>query len=291
MLWQMTEIDGQRVLPPDIGLSRRHRPLHLAQVSVHGILVVHTQCEVGHDRIYGLDASTGKVVWERGPALSTHPRDPGGKWFCAWEALWERAPHHEDLLLVGWRQGSYYPSAIEFCRTDGSVLSRYYHPGHVFPWAQADGDGDGTDEYLFFGANNPSRSTLPTFTAEMIDQQMCSAVLLVANGPLAGQAYPWNEWQGIDPAAEAAYLLIPPYTAGRRSDIRDISCDEQMRLIVTGSDERRLHLSPGLAPEQFDLAPWSQEWLAMRNDVRTQPVFRVADGAVDKVDVPINPSE
>jgi tRNA A-37 threonylcarbamoyl transferase component Bud32 len=289
-IWRLRPAEGRTFEPGQRRLSRTRRPALMRTTEGRQIVAVVSKGTVGNDRVLGLDGRTGRILWSREPQAELPPGGTEGRWAGLWQKCIQTGPGEEDLFLLGWAEGVHYPCALEFCRADGSVLATYYHPGMVFLWSQADMDGDGRPELLLYGENNSARETLEAMPPGARERLYNPAVLLVLDVPSGGQAYPVADWAGVPRAAEQAYVLIPPYTGDREATCSALSCSDDLRVLVTFADHRRLLLAPGLKPEGFEMAPWSDEWQAIKGRVRSFPVYTVAGEEPVRVDVPVNAS-
>lgn len=61
----------------------------------------------------------------------------------------------ETLVLTAANHYPWYPCQLVLLREDGSLVAEYWHPGYIESFAVGDIDGDGTDEILLGGVNNP----------------------------------------------------------------------------------------------------------------------------------------
>ena len=287
-LWRLAEIDGARVAAPDRLLSRDWRPAVLRTDDGQAIIAVCTRENPTHDMIHGVDAQSGEVLWSRYPKAELPERQDQGMWACAWQEVFERGSAGESLFVIGWREHSYAPSALEFCRPDGSVLETYYHPGHIYLHCQVDSDQDGCPELLFYGYNNSSLSTLDGIRSECVDLDHYPVVLIVLDGPTSGQAYPGLRWSNIPRAAERTYLIIPPFDPANPINLLALSCSEDMRVLAQLADHRKLHLAPGLRPTHFSMPRWTPEWEEIRDRVDRCPVYSIVAGEPIRMDLPIN---
>jgi hypothetical protein len=291
VIWRREDIAERPLAIPFDSIRRMREPAVIHTAEGEPVIVVGSRSDVGHDQIHGLNAQTGEVLWSRGPVASLPTEKHEGKWNTTWQAGCQGRSGQEDLLLVCWWEGVHYPTAIEFCRTDGSVQAIYYHPGFIYLWAQLDGDGDGLPELLFYGVNNSSLDTLDGIPPESVRREAYPAAILVLDGPTDGQAYPYLDWDDIPIAEERAYILVPPFDPEAPPDITELSCSADMEILLTFKDRRRLHLDPILDPTHYLLAPWADAWLRIRDRVTHLPVHTVSAGRAERLELPVNERE
>ncbi len=142
----------------------------------------------------------GKLVWQ-----FVYGRDltVAGRHFAR-----EYVGHHlrwvessgRSWVLVDARQATWFPTQVVLLDpASGAVVSEYWHPGYLASIATADLDGDGKNELLLGGVNNPGDGP----------GHASLAVLDLPFGPPHGG----HNYFGHGNAIERAYLLFP------RSDV------------------------------------------------------------------------
>ncbi len=289
-LWRLSSIAGDFLSPPQRRLRHSIDPPLLRTADGEQVLAVASASSVGDDRIHGINAQTGKVLWSRTPVAQLPRVEHEGRWTRLWQESILGGPDGEDLFLFCWSEGVHYPCALEFCRADGSVIATYYHPGMIYLWSQTDADQGGRPELLFYGSNNGALRILDGIPSEAQERGYYPSALFILEGPIDGQGYPALDWPGIPRAEEQAYLLIPPYSGNKQSDLEALSCSDDMRILASLTDDRRLFLAPGLRPTHYVVALWSESWREMEDRVQSLPVYRVSGGDAVRLDVPVNPS-
>jgi len=190
---------------------------------VQGVIVATTP-ERGPGSLWFLD---GRLRVERKLALDMRrPRELAlGRFLSYWQAFIPWGPRGETALAVSIRDHVYAEFCVLFLDAGrgtrggawGDTLGCYYHHGHLSFVAAADFDGDGSSEILLAGINNSAQADT-TFLSE--DPGVFIDCLILLRTPGAGgQAYPWTTWEGVPPAREAGYVLLPPLRAGLRPQI------------------------------------------------------------------------
>ncbi len=288
VLWRIADIGGSPVGRPVWFVERDLAPAVAWPDSGDPIVVVCTRSVVGSDRVHGVNARTGEVLWSRTSQASLPPGIREGTWGAAWQATARGMEDGSDLFLICWCEGVHYPSALEFCRMDGSVVGTYYHPGHIFFWAQVGGTGDDPPTIFLYGFNNPSLTVLEGIPQEVRDRDRVPTVFIAFDHVLNGEAFPGSVWPDIGRAAENRYVIVPAYHPDLPSELEAISCREDLTVMATFRDRRRLYFGPGLVPKRFALARWTEQWLSIRDQAGTFPVYSVVGGEALRLDLAVN---
>jgi signal transduction histidine kinase len=242
--------------------------------SINSVLIA-TQPKSGSGEWIFLDGD-GSVVWRR-PITWTAPRGEGFHALVSnWQVPIRWGDPPRDAYAVNVRDCNFSPSAIQILSTEGEVIAAYYHPGHLSWHAQEDLDGDGIEELVLRGINN--RGGADRSLASDVEGTWFGCVLSLGPEDLDGQAFPYTSWEGIPPASEKAYLLIPPIRPGVHghvaelyvgrpkdaaspnidawlADGRSVSLDPFLRPLGIGvgdnTDASRIYGENGLPPTRF----------------------------------------
>jgi hypothetical protein len=173
-----------------------------------------------------------------------------------WTAIVEDSLGNRRILSQI-RDGEWYSAAVQLMDLSGKVISRYYHPGGLGFYGQVDIDGQ---RPLLLGGTNSSarfiRRIVPFET-----RRHCIVVALIDLGDLSGQGFPYSrglpeerDWgDGIPPARERAYLLIPPINPDTDAYLRSVDLFEdpdskQLKIQIRLLDGRIYRLDPELNP-------------------------------------------
>lgn len=185
--------------------------------------MVSTQPPSGSGAIVSLDPHGRLLASHRVGWMSPHD-DPLGKLVCNWIApmMWDSK--QGEVIAFQVRDSRNAPSATQFFAADGESLGAYYHYGHLQYHSSTDLDGDGRSEVLLFGVNNRARLDRALYPVDPKDYIDC--VILLEVPLVSGQAWPWDVWEGIPPAREEGYLLLPPLKPGRRPEIYGLDVGE-----------------------------------------------------------------
>lgn len=106
-------------------------------------------------------------------------------------------------VLAVARQAIWYPAQVVLLNpTTGELISEYWHPGYFKAVALWDADGDGVDELLLGGTNNPGHG-------------YGHAALAVLDIPFTEKSGESTGFFDVGDSREAAYLLFP------RFDVQD----------------------------------------------------------------------
>lgn len=170
-------------------------------------LLIATEPKNGSGEFILLDGR-GEELWRR-PLTWISPKSlKFDKLLSTWQVpvRWGDPPRDAYAVIV--RDCNYAPCSIQVLSLEGTVLGAYFHPGHLSYHAQQDLDGDGKEELLLRGINN--RGGADSSLAGDVGGTWFGCVLLLGPDDLGGQAFPYTTWEGIPPAREKAYLLIPP---------------------------------------------------------------------------------
>ncbi len=164
----------------------------------------------------------GRTLWRR--TLAWEPPDaPGIVPLTAVAEMplrWGREGG-ADAIAVNVRRGYGASTAIEFFSWEGESLAAYYHPGTLEYEATGDLDGDGAEELLLSGKNNDAPEALGYRDAHADFHPDC--LVLLGNGRVNGQAFPYQRWSRLGPSAEEGYLVIPPLTRAQVETSRNVA--------------------------------------------------------------------
>jgi hypothetical protein len=179
----------------------------------------------------------------------------------------------------------------------GTVLSTYYHPGHLYLYGQLDLDNDGEESLVIFGENSTARfvERLVPFETE----RHCGFVSIMTLDQISGQAFPYSEpdslqrdWPELPKAREQAYVAIPPIHPDWDAAVIQIDCSPQAdgttHVTVRTNDNRMVYFDHELRP--YDC--WLPEGTAadsLRDAAvaRFPPMAYVRDGHVEFISVPV----
>jgi len=195
--------------------------------------------------------SRGRTQWSR-PIRWQTPRESSlGRLRAIWETCvpWEEP--YGRAIAVHVRDNRYSPSSTQFWSVNGDSLGAYYHWGHLRFHSASDLDGDGRTEILLFGVANHAQHD-PSVIARDPEVYLDCAVLLEVP-KVSGQAYPYQDWPGMEPASEEAYLLIPPFVPGVRGRIYEIvvgrsTANGPLPIEIVVDDGRIYHVDTTLRP-------------------------------------------
>lgn len=122
-------------------------------------------------------------------------------------------------ILVSSNHYLHNPNQVALLRPDGTLVSEYWHSGHLYSVAHADLNGDGVEEILLAGVNNGYRlGTLVIFEARSVS---------------GASSQPGRQIFGFPPGSEKAVVLFP-----RTCVSKDASYNRVLELRITR--ERRI---------------------------------------------------
>lgn len=175
-----------------------------------GPLVVLPICPgQGSGRVVALDAK-GRERWSH--TLSWAP--PGEvhaaylSSFFVVATTWNEGGRPAIALNV--RQRNWGSTAIQFFSPQGDSLGSYYHPGHLEFVQSGDIDGDGRIEIVLRGKNNDATQRTVYWPQDAGADAYGECLVMLESPQVNGQGFPYRRWNGMAPAREEAYLLIPP---------------------------------------------------------------------------------
>jgi signal transduction histidine kinase len=227
LLWQRDMHENVQPNYLGTGFTDHHMPTEIYRHLVFdgrwpwdkGVILA-TQPTQGPARLWRLDARGG-TRWVRTLGWTPPRNSYSGNLKCMFEALVPWNAEGGAALALNVRQGDWSPTTIQFFTPKSDSLGVYSHPGQLEYFGADDVDGDGRTELVLTGINNAAmvdRGFLPEDPDVYV-----YCVVLIEPPRVEGQAYPYRSWTGISPAAEEAYLLLPPLRRGVLSSIEKLS--------------------------------------------------------------------
>jgi hypothetical protein len=120
-------------------------------------------------------SNTGKIKWEFTPGRRIS-FDEGKRSTSLYSVALVRVVPTSKRILVSGINSPNWPCQVALLSSQGRLLGEYWHSGHLTSAAVADVDGDGRDEGLFCGVNNPkAAATLVVLDLERLAQARPSA--------------------------------------------------------------------------------------------------------------------
>lgn len=210
------------------------------------------------------------------------------------ESMWNLPRQRAIILNV--RDRNWSSTSIQFLDSGGNPLGEYLHPGHLEFVASADFDGDGRIEVLLNGKNNDAAHNTPFWPGENTPGAYAECLILLETPRIGGQAFPYRRWEGIGPALEEAYLLIPPLngesfadpklTQVVRADFSHVAGDGQPCVSVSVADGRIYRLDSRLRPLSCTVGDHTP---AAKNPPEN-PAHRLvylSEGRLEKIDISV----
>lgn len=252
----------------------------------HGVVLA-TQPAQGPGKVWRLDAR-GHTRWVRTLRWTPPRQTRTGNLTCVFETAMPWSEGRRAIVL-NVRDSNYSWTSIQFVTQDGEPLAEYNHPGQLEFVATQDVDGDGTTELILSGINNDAsrdRSFLSDDPATYVD---CLVMLHASD--VAGQAWPYTDWEGVPAAREKAYLLIPPLRPGVRPTIEKVnfglpSAPGTARIELIIRDGRIYRLDAALRPLSCDVGDNTLA-RALEPTNTMGPLLYLRQGAIEFIDLPI----
>jgi signal transduction histidine kinase len=279
---------------PELGDRYRPAVLKDGRGRIRRILVS-TQPTMGSGQLIILDGRGRKRGEHR---LKWNPPldESIGNLLAIWVAVIPWNDGRDEAIILHVRRNRDTPTSTQFFTPRGDSLGAYQHWGHLSLRTATDLDGDGRVEVLLFGVNNDARSDSTIFP-EGTASLYIPCVVLLETPTIGGQAYPFTRWPDLKPAAEEAYLLIPPWEGFAEQAIREINIGaprgEQGRPIeVVMADGRRYFLDAHLRPESCQVGELTAAFNDIRNSGRTAiepvgPLVYFTHGSRSDVRMPV----
>lgn len=216
-------------------------------------------------------AEDGLVKWEFVPGRTvtdTTPREYCPPYFISnvhIVPMRDSAPR----ILVSSNHYLHNPNQIAMLAPDGTLISDYWHSGHLLSVAHADLDADGSQEILLGGVNNGYRqATLVIFDSRRING--CSS-------------QPGRQILGMPPGTEKAVVLFPRTCVSKNASynrVVELRVTRQRRIMLAVAEGISEERNPGVMVYELDFA---LNVLNARPDSHLQENHRLLElqGAID----------
>jgi signal transduction histidine kinase len=261
-----------------------------------GPLVILGTCpEQGPGHVVALDAR-GRDRWSRPlrwfPPRSVHT----GNLVAAWQAATVWNEGQRPTLILNVRDGNWSSTAIQFFSPSGDSLGAYYHPGHLEFLTTGDVDGDGRVEVVLNGKNNDATRGTAFWPGDAGPEAYGECLVLLETPQVNGQGFPYARWEGLPPAREEAYLLIPPlrresFADPRGAQVQQISfgrptADGAARIEAVIQDGRIYELDGRLRPLSCGVGDHTAA-AALAPTRAAAPLLYIRDGRIESIDLPV----
>lgn len=290
---------GSVVWARDFALEIRGAALIRDPVTEQGILPPARLCAValwrrGENGVVAmLDPQTGLERWRHAPRWQ-QPVNAGGPFLYRWFGSCAFPGRDEPVLLAAVRDGIWYAMGIEAIGAEGELLGVYHHPG---PLTLDPSIGPGSNSIIMVGTNSSARFDRRLVPFETEHHPGC-LVWLDAD-TLSGQAYPYGrslpeprDWQGLPPARERAYLLVPMLHPGSGARIRRFQLHDEGSSMGYGhaatEDGRVIILDESFRPLRATITLHSfADSVYQRGIAENPPFLLLRDGVEEWIDVPL----